>query len=149
MHSLTSWISRYICTTAWKRLLERRLTRWRMREDIPRCWQHLARAAERTHCLDSSLKLKRFESQCLGAYSSFLSLFPSLSVCLHLTLLPSSLLKQKAFLTVLQSSQGSGEKHWLNTAHSVCKADHGCSQEKGLFREGGGREGKLLPWSHS
>lgn len=30
---------------------------------------------------------------------------------LILPLLPSSLLKQKAFLTVFQSSQGSGEKH--------------------------------------
>lgn len=69
-----------------------------------------------------------------------LQYFPSsLSLCLFLPLLPSSLLKEKAFLTVFQSSQGSGEKHWLNTAHSVCRAAHGCSREKGLLGEGGGK----------
>lgn len=51
---------------------------------------------------------------------------------------------KKAFLTVFQSSQGSEENHWLNTGHFVCRADHGCSWEKGLFRPG--TDGKLLPW---
>ena len=31
---------------------------------------------------------------------------------------------------VFQSSQGLGEKHWLNTAHSVCMADHAAVRKK-------------------
>lgn len=61
-------------------------------------------------------------------------------------LLPSSLLKQKAFLTVFQSSPGSGQQHWLNTAHSVCTAATECSLVCGV-REGG--SGGSLQWRHA
>lgn len=48
----------------------------RRSKSLSRC-QHFAIAAERTHCLDSSQKLKRFESQPLYAHSP-----PPLSLCL-------------------------------------------------------------------
>lgn len=79
----------------------------------------------KAHIQDSLCVLKMTESHCLNASTSL-----SLPLTPPFFFLPSCLLKQKAFLIIFQTSQGSREKHWLNTAHSVCTANHAAVEKR-------------------
>lgn len=141
VHSLTGRISQYICTTAWGRLLERRLTRWRMREDIPRCWQHLGQSGWKDTLSGQLIKAK--EPGCL------LLLPLSLSVSILLSS-PRHSSNRKLFWQFYKALRGQERSTDSTLPTLYARQIMGAVKKRAcLGKEEGGKEGKLLPWSHS